>query len=231
MPTKWPGTSWLRSTLERPFSRLVAHFAATIFESESSAEDVEFGVGGVLGLLAVPGGFISLLLFEKYGSLFWYLRGIKAVNIYTASLPDKYFFIVFSMAITGVVTVLKWDRILPGRRDYANLAPLPISARTIFAANLLAIVLMASVFAADVNAASVILFPFVVVANRGSIGEMVSFAGVHALCVLLSSAFTFLPCFATMSALMALMPYRVFRRVSLYVRILIVVALVAMVAT
>lgn len=231
MPTKWPGTSWLQSTLERPFLRLVAHFAATIFEGESSAEDVEFGVGGVLGLLAVPGGFISLLLFEKYGSLFWYLRGIKAVNIYTASLPDKYFFIVFSMAITGVVTVLKWDRILPGRRDYANLAPLPISARTIFAANLLAIVLMASVFAADVNAASVILFPFVVVANRGSVGEMIGFAGVHALCVMLASAFTFLFCFATMSALMALVPYRVFRRVSLYVRILIVVALVAMVAT
>ena len=134
MPTKWPGTSWLRSTLDRPFPRLVAHFAATIFEGETADDDAEMGVGGLLGLLAVPGAFLSLLLFDKYSSLLQWLRGVKNFNIYTESLPDKYFFIVFSMAITGVVAVLKWDRILPGLRDYANLAPLPISSWRIFAA-------------------------------------------------------------------------------------------------
>src|SRR5205814_2167661 len=139
MPTQWPLTSWLQSKLERPFPRLVAHFAATIFEGESAAQDVEFGMGGLLALLAVPGGFVSLLLFDKYSTLLMFLRQRPAFNIYTESLPDKYFFIVFSMAISGVVTVLKWDRILPGLRDYANLAPLPISARTIFTASLTAI--------------------------------------------------------------------------------------------
>ncbi len=231
MPTQWPGTSWLRSTLDRPFPRLVAHFAATIFEGESAAEDVELGVGGLLGLLAVPGAFLSILLFDKYSTLLLWLRGVKHFNIYTESVPDKYFFIVFSMAITGVVAVLKWDRILPGRRDYANLAPLPISAWRIFSANLLAILIAALVFAVDVNAASVVLYPIAVVGNRGSVGELARFAGVHAFCVLLASLFTFFACFSIMSALMALVPYRAFRRISLYVRLLIVVALVTLVAT
>ena len=123
------------------------------------------------------------------------------------------------------------DRILPDGRDHANLAPLPISARHIFTANLLAILIMAMVFAADVNAASVVLYPIVVVGNREAAGELARFAGVHACCVILASAFTFLACFSIMSALMALVPYRVFRRGSLYVRILIVVAMVALVAT
>ena len=231
MPTKWPGTSWLQSTLERPFPRLVAHFAATIFEGETAADDADMGVGGVLGLLAVPGGFLSILLFDKYSTLLQWLRGVRQFNIYTESLPDKYFFIVFSMVITGVVVVLKWDRILPGARDYANLAPLPIAARQIFAANLLAILILAIVFAADVNGASIVLYPLGVVGNRDTVGEMLRFGLVHACCVLLASFFAFLACFSIMSALMALLPYRAFRSVSLYLRVLIVVALVTMLVT
>ncbi len=231
MPTKSRAASWLQSTLERPFPRLIAHFAATIFEGETAADDAEMGVGGLLGLLAVPGGFLSLMLFDKYSSLLQWLRGVRQFNIYTESLPDKYFFIVFSMAITGIVAVLKWDRILPGRRDYANLAPLPISARRIFAANLLAILMVAMVFAADVNGASVILYPLVVVANRGTLAEIPLFGVVHACCVILASLFTFLACFSIMSALMTLLPYRAFRRISLYVRVLIVIALLVLVAT
>jgi hypothetical protein len=146
-------------------------------------------------------------------------------------VPDKYFFIVFSMAVTGVVAVLKWDRILPGRRDYENLAPLPISAWRIFGANLLAILIAALVFAVDVNAASVVLYPIAVVGNRLTVGELARFAGVHAFCVLLASLFTFLACFSIMSALMAFVPYRAFRRISLYVRLLIVAALVTLVGT
>ena len=231
MPIKSLTASWLRSALERPFPRLVAQFAATIFEGETAADDADMGVGGMLGLLAVPGGFISILLFDKYSTLLQWLRGIRQFNIYTESLPDKYFFIVFSMAITGVVVVLKWDRILPGRRDFANLAPLPIAARRVFFANLLAILILAIVFAADVNGASFVLYPLGVVGNRGTVGEMFRFGLVHAYCVMLASFFAFLACFCIMSALMALLPFPLFRRVSLYLRVLIVVTLVTLLVT
>jgi len=64
MPTKWPGAYWLRSTLERPFPRLVVHFVATIFKGESADDDLELGVGGLLALPAAPGASLSMLLFD-----------------------------------------------------------------------------------------------------------------------------------------------------------------------
>jgi hypothetical protein len=55
----------------QPFVRLVAHFAALILYSggDSGASDLNLRIGGLLALLAAPGGIIALLLFEKYSSL------------------------------------------------------------------------------------------------------------------------------------------------------------------
>jgi hypothetical protein len=217
----------------QPFPRLVLHFFGVLFRSGEQPEETGFdlGVGGLLGILAVPGAFLSLFLFDKYSSLLQFIRGQRAFDIYNGSLPDKYFFIVFSMVITGVIAVLKWEQILPGRQDHANLAPLPIPARQIFLANLLAILLAAALFAVDVNAASSILFPFVVTAGINHLERLFGFMTAHATCVILASVFTFFTCLAAMGALMALLPDRAFRKVSLYVRILILVALLTLLCT
>ena len=54
---------------QRPFWRLVELFVARIFRGggDSDSEGLDVGVGLVLTLLAVPGGFVSILLFDKYG--------------------------------------------------------------------------------------------------------------------------------------------------------------------
>jgi hypothetical protein len=163
------GLRWA-ALLARPFPRLVAHFASVILQSgqDSGASELNLGIGGILALLAAPGAFASLMLFPKYSSFLRWLSGRRRFDVYWASLPDKYFFIVFSMAVTGVVVAVKWDRIFPGRQDYANLAQLPLRSRTIFFANLTAIVLLASVFAIDVNAASTLMMPGVVLSERGT---------------------------------------------------------------
>src|SRR5438105_12737067 len=160
-------SSFVAGRRQRPFARLVAHFAALILKSgqESGASELNLGIGGLLALLAAPGGFTSLLLFDKYSSLLRWLRHRPQIDLYWASLSDKYFFIVLSMAITGVVVAIKWDKILPGAQDYTNLAPLPLHSRTIFFANLSAIVVLVSIFALDVNAVSAILFPGVVLSE------------------------------------------------------------------
>src|SRR6185295_19996558 len=113
---------------------------------ESGASDLEFSGSSLLALLAVPGALLSMTLFDKYSSLLWYLRGRPRLDPYLASLPDKYFFIVFSMVVTGLVMVLRWDKVLPGRQDHMNLAQLPLSMRSIFLANLSAILLAAALF-------------------------------------------------------------------------------------
>ena len=236
MPNKLQETSsrpYERKFLERPFPKLVAHFMANILKSgsETGASELEISVGGMLALLAVPGAFISIMLFDKYSSLQQFFGRRTAFDIYTASLPDKYFFIVFSMAITGIVTIVKWDRILPGRQDFINLTPLPVSLWRIFAANLTAILIAAMLFAVDVNAISTILFPLIVSANGISAVDSVRFIGVHAAVVLLASAFMFFACFSVTGVLMTLLQPRAYRRISPYVRMAGITAMVAMLGT
>lgn len=218
---------------EQPFGRLVQLFVERIFRGggDTDAEGLDLGVGLVLTLLAIPGGFVSVFLFDKYGSLLQWLRGQINVDTLLIAFPDEYFFIVLSMTVTGAIAVWWWDAIFPNRRDYMNLAHLPVSTRTIFFANLLAIVSLVVLIAFDVNAVSCVLFPMVVSASQGTLLFFLKFAAVHAMGVLLSSVFSFLAVFAILGLLMAMLPSRLLQRVSAYARGLIVVYLVTLLCT
>src|SRR5215469_16170915 len=154
---------------DRPFGRLLQLFVERIFRGggDADAEGLDLGVGLVLTLLAMPGGFVSVFLFDKYGSLLQWLRGQLNVDPLLIAFRDEYFFIVLSMTVTGAVAVWRWDAIFPDRRDYINLAHLPVSTRNIFFANLMAVLFLVSLVALDVNAASCVLFPMVVSFSRG----------------------------------------------------------------
>lgn len=102
-----------------PFLLLIRHFAQCAVGGSDTVSDVDLAIGSTLAILAVPGAFTSLALMGKYSSLIQWLRGLH-FNPYRVSIPDEYFFIVYSMAITGLVTLLRWDHLLPGRRDYTN---------------------------------------------------------------------------------------------------------------
>src|ERR1700735_232063 len=149
---------------QRPFWRMVRLFIARIFRGggDSDAEGLDLGIGLVLTLLAMPGGFVSLLLLNKYGTFLQWLRGTTNVDPLLVVLPDEYFFIVLSMTVTGAVAVWRWDSIFPDRRDYLNLVPLPISRWTIPLANFVAVMFLAGLIAVDANAASAVLFPLAV---------------------------------------------------------------------
>lgn len=196
-----------------PFPRLVVHFLRRIIHGGGNAasEAVDLGAGPLLGILAAPGAFQCMLMLEKYSSLLKWFEGRANEDVLTTSLPDKYLFIAISMGLTGIVTVLKWDRILPDGQDYINLAPLPIHSRTILAANVTAIGIAAAVVALVVNAASLLLFPLFVSdsARPGTIPE-VRFLAVHALCVLLASVFAFVSVLGVMGSVAAVVPRRTF---------------------
>jgi len=217
---------WTR-LLERPFCRLAAHFGMKLF-SGSGEGGLELGAGTVLALLAAPGAFISIMLLDKYSSLLRFFRGNIPFDPYAASITDQYFFLTFSMAITGIVTVLKWDNIFPDRRDYMNLAPLPIATSQIFLANVTAIVLIAVAFAVDVNAVSSLFFPMVVTMEQPKFAAYVQFARAHFAGVLLASLFVSFALFALIGTLMVLLPDSVFRRISIYVRVLVVILLLGL---
>jgi hypothetical protein len=218
---------------QRPFWRMVQLFVARIFRGggDSDTEGVDLGIGLVLTLLAIPGGFVSILLFSKYGTFLQWLRGNTNVDPLLIALPDEYFFIVLSMTVTGAVAVWRWDAIFPDRRDYMSLVPLPISTRTIFFANLVAVLFLVGLVAFDVNAASCILFPVVVGAAQSKFLFFVKFAVIHAAGVLLASVFAFLVVFSLLGTLMAVLPPRAFRRISAYIRGVVVVYLVTLLCT
>ena len=217
----------------RPFWRMVRLFVARIFRGggDSDAEGIDLGIGLVLTLLALPGGFVSILLFEKYGTLLQWMRGATNIDPFASTVPDEYFFISLSMAVTGAVAVWRWDSIFPDRRDYMNLVPLPISTQTIFFANLIAVLFLVSLIAIDVNAASSLLFPLVVGATQNAFLFFLRFAAVHALGVVLASVFSFFAVFSVLGFGMALLPPRAFKQISPYVRTLVVVYLVALLCT
>jgi len=218
---------------EQPFGRLVRLFVERIFRGggDTDAEGLDLGVGLVLTFLAMPGGFVSILLFDKYGSLLQWLRGQTHVDPLWIAFPDEYFFIVLSMTVTGVVAVWRWDAIFPDRRDYTNLAHLPISSRTIFLANLTAVLFLVGLVAIDINAASCVLFPMVVSASQMTLPFFVKFGVVHTVGVLFGSVFAFLVVFSILGIMMTIAPARWFRRLSGYLRGIVIVYLVALLCT
>jgi hypothetical protein len=233
-------SSWRRTLREKlaayargPLVCLLRLFAGRMFHGagDSGAEELDMGAGILLIFLAMPGTLVSLLMFEKYGSLIRYLRGDKLFDPYVATIPDEYFFIVLSMAVTAGAVLWRWDSIFLDRRDYANLVPLPVSLRHIFLANLAAVFSLAFVLTIVVNAGSFFLFPIAVQGSQNSVLMLFRFAWGHSASVILASAFSFLAVFAFSGCLLAVLPFRTFRKISLYVRFFIALCLLAMLAS
>jgi len=224
--------SWARYR-QRPFTRLVRLFLARIFHGggEAEAEGLDVSLGLALTLLALPGGFVSILLFNKYGSLLQWMQGAVKVDPIAIALPDEYFFIVLSIVVTGAVAVWRWESIFPDRRDYFNLVALPISTLTVFFANMVALLCLVGLLALDVNAASCILFPMVVGATQTRFGFFAEFAGVHALVVVLASVFTFFAVLFVLGLWMTILPQSVFKRISPYLRAFVQVCLAVLLFT
>jgi len=193
---------------------------------QDEGSDFNLGAGALLGLLAAPGAFQSFVMINKYSTLLDFLFHRPRQDYYLSSAPDKYLFLSIAMAVAGIVTVLKWDRILPDAQDYVNLAPLPIRARTILAANVAAIGLAVLLFVFVANAFSTLLFPAFVTAAAAQTGlpELARFTAVHGSVMALASLFTFFLVFTVLGILSTVLPRRAFQATSSWVRGIMVVA-------
>lgn len=222
-----------RQRPRKPFARLVRHCIDRVMHGsgEAGPGELDFGIGAILAMLAAPGAFVSVLMVWKYGPLFQFLHGVSHFNAYVASLPDEYFFIVLAMVVTGAVAIWKWDALIPDRRDYVNLAPLPIPSQHILYANMTAVLLLAAVLALDVNAVSAVLFPLVATGLQSSLGYTAVFFATHLVSVFMASVFSFFIVLAILGAMMTVLPYRTFRRCSVYVRCGMIVFLMAVLST
>ena len=212
---------------KRPFVALIDHFARRLVASEDeqgTGGGMGLGLGAVLAILASPGAFASIFLLDKYSSLMQFLRGTHFDPI-RRSPVDEYFFVVLSMTITGMVMVTRWNRLFPDRRDFANLAVLPIPIRNIFLANFAALLGLALLFAIDVNCVSVFLFPLFVSMSKDSFALLLRVGVAHASSVMAASLFSFFGIFGLVGLMTLILPRRIFRPASVAVRIALVVGL------
>lgn len=210
-----------------PFGHLIFYFLKRMFSSddEDGGESMSLGLGVVFAFLASPGALASLFLVNKYSTLLQFFRGQRDFNPYRASISDEYFFIVLSMTITGLVMVFRWNRLFPDRRDFLNLAPLPIPIRDVFLANFVALLLLAVLFAIDVNVVSAIVFPAIVTMSDGSFAAFFRLGWAHAAAVFPASLFSFFAVFGLVGVLMLVAPSRWFRAISVAARTLLVIVL------
>jgi hypothetical protein len=214
--------SWFPRT---PFWELVAHFIKRLISSEQEdSGGLGLGLGAVLAILASPGAFASLFLMDKYSTLLQWLRG-QRIDPYRSSAADEYFFIVLSMTITGLIMVLRWDHLFPDKRDFVNLAVLPIPIRHVFLANLVALGSLALLIGIDVNAIPFLLFPAIVTLADGGIAAYLRIAIAQWTAVTAASLFSFFAVFGLIGILMLFLPPRLLRKISLYLRISLVVLL------
>ena len=229
---QWMQTRW-QSFSRTPFGCLVRLCITRMFHGggEPGAGELDLGIGVIAIMLAMPGILVSLLMFEKYGSLIRFLRGNPIFDPYAATIPDEYFFLVLSLTVTGGAALWRWDALFLDRRDYTNLVPLPLSLRAIFFANLSAILALAALLTVVVNAASLVFFPMAVVGSQNSFAVWIRFTLGHAVAVFTASAFSFFAVFATAGLLMALLPARLFRRVSHAARFVLAIILLTLIAS
>lgn len=170
---------------------LIRHFLVRLFalEAEEREDDERLGAGPMLAMLTVPGALLSFLLFPKYSALLRYFNRSFGFDPDAASLADKHLFLALAMAAAGIATVLKWETLFPDRRDFANLAPLPISTRRLFLAKLAALCVFLGAVAFASNAAPAVVFPALVLENSGTVKELLRFYFAHASAILAISSF------------------------------------------
>lgn len=229
MKRKWLSFFGAREGVGRnSFAFLVWHFFQRFFAGEifSGEGDLRVGIGGIAALLALPGAILPLLLLPKYSSFLRWLTGVRHFDYSRASIPDKYTLLTLTMAITGIVAVLKWDSLFPDRLDYANLTQLPINTRRVFLAKFIALMLFAGLFILALNAASTFVFPYVVMGDQTRADLWARFMAAHAVATVAGSAFMFFSFLALAGILMTVLPYRRFRQISKIVQFVSVISLV-----
>lgn len=208
------------------FRLLLKHFFRGFFDNDWITRDENLGttLAQVFGLLAAPGLVIPMLLIPVYG-----VPGrLPPFEFERMRLSHECFFISLSMLVMGFVSVVEWDALFPDARDYRILTPLPVPLRTVFAAKFVALFLFLALFAVIVNGAAPFLYPPVALSGRSgasSLTEAASFGLAQAAAQYSATAFMFFFFVSLQGALMNLLGWRWFKRVSQAVQLGALVAL------
>src|SRR5580700_9039759 len=128
---------------------LVRHFVARMLDGEWSStpgqwRNVAIGAFAMLvpaGLLILREGSTNAIDSSKYRRL---AELADKAPLHAAMTADTLSLITVVLAVTGLLGLIQWQSLFPGRRDYLSLAGLPIRSRQIFLARFAAVMLFSA---------------------------------------------------------------------------------------
>ena len=194
------GAQLQKDAVAGTFGALVRLFFSRFFDKESLSPqgDAEANVVQTLGMLAAPGGLISLVLyFNPQIKSGWSLVAVRCL------------FLSASMAVIAFIVVFEWDALFPDRRDYQVLLPLPPPLWKLFLAKMTAFILFLGLFLGAINAFAAFFWPSVF--DQGNYFAVI---GTHLAIVIAAGLFSALAAACIQGLLLALVPARIFRAVA-----------------
>ncbi len=207
----------------KQFLILTRHFFLRLFINDFVffEESMQQKVIAIIALLAVFSGHLSKTLLTKY---LW----IRDEN---SSWVEKGYFLLFAMLVMGFISILEWDLVFPDSRDFANIVPLPLKIRTLFLSKFSSFFLFICLFALAITSLSTFVFWMhlprwqsntLVFSLRFVLTHIVT---VFAACISVSFIFAFL-----IGLLMTVLGRRIFDLISVYIRSLMMIALVFLIS-
>lgn len=196
----------------RQFAFLTRHFFHRLFRNDivDFEDQMKERLIAVLSILAI------IIFWSSETLLFKYNFVADAGN----SWQEKSYIFTLVMIIFGIVTLLEWDVLFPDRQDFLNLTPLPVRLRTLFFAKLASSVLFIGLFSVAMNCGAAVLFSVYLAGWRVDKNLLFAcrFAASHLLSAFAACFFVFFACVFLQFLLMAVLPFGLYRRLSLYAR-------------
>jgi hypothetical protein len=181
------------------------HFFRRFFDNDTLSVDGETQTSVIraLAFCAVPGFMFAFWLLPSY-------PGVPPRSL-ALMLGDRYFFVLYSFVVMGIVATFEWETLFPDRADFLILLPMPLQSRELFYAKASALAIFLGIFLIATNLFACILYP--AVSTHGNASPVLAITG-HFAAVLLAGIFSALTTLAAEGLLISFLPPRWFRPVS-----------------
>jgi hypothetical protein len=190
---------------------LVDHFFRRFFDNDTIQieGDTLTTVVRAISIVAVPGLMAAFFLQNQYPRRpMW------------GAIQDQYFFVLFSFAVMGAVSIFEWEMLFPDRLDFLILSPLSVKPLQMLAAKAAALVGFLALFLVSCNIFGAVILPAV------SKGDFFRQIYAHAAAVFLAGVFAALFFLALGGTLLCVLDAARFRLASPMLQMLSVMALV-----
>ena len=203
------------------FRVLFRTFLRQLFHSDLVPDTVDLRQSAIVmaAVLTVPPSLYAVASALSYGS--W----MGDLQLAMRAVPHKLYFIGYSMAAVGLVTVLAWDALFPDRRDAMVLGGLPVRPRTVALSKLAALVAFVGGFAVVVNAPATVVFSFVA-GGYLPIEAFLRYPAAHLAATVSAGLLVFLALVAVQAGLALACPRRLHQRLTMLAQLLFVIVLI-----